>query len=81
MLGLDNPIHILFLPLVVLLVFGAKRLPEMGHFLGRGLRGFADVPGVHHPIPTPCSGSWSLSRTFSSGPSVRYPIMWPPATP
>jgi sec-independent protein translocase protein TatA len=42
MLGLDNPIHILFLLVIVLLVFGAKRLPEMGHSLGSGLRGFKE---------------------------------------
>jgi sec-independent protein translocase protein TatA len=40
MLGLDNPIHILFLLVLLLLVFGAKRLPEMGKSLGEGLRGF-----------------------------------------
>ena len=36
MLGLDNPIHLLFLGVLLLLVFGAKRLPEMGQSLGRG---------------------------------------------
>ena len=29
-MGLDNPIHLLLLLVVLLLVFGAKRLPEMG---------------------------------------------------
>jgi sec-independent protein translocase protein TatA len=43
MLGLDNPIHILFLLLLVLVVFGAKRLPEMGQSLGTGMRGFKDA--------------------------------------
>jgi sec-independent protein translocase protein TatA len=42
MLGLDNPIHILFLLVLLLLVFGAKRLPEMGRSLGSGMRGFKD---------------------------------------
>jgi len=28
---------------VVLLVFGAKRLPEMGRSLGDGMRGFKDA--------------------------------------
>jgi sec-independent protein translocase protein TatA len=42
MLGLDNPIHILFLLMIALLVFGAKRLPEMGKSLGEGLRGFKE---------------------------------------
>ena len=41
-MGLDNPLHIAFLLLIVLLVFGAKRLPEMGRSLGSGLRGFRD---------------------------------------
>jgi len=42
MLGLDNPIHIAFILIVLLLIFGAKRLPEMGKSLGEGLRGFKD---------------------------------------
>jgi len=42
-MGLENPVHILILLVVVLLVFGAKRLPEMGHSLGSGMRGFKDA--------------------------------------
>jgi sec-independent protein translocase protein TatA len=44
-MGLDNPLHILILLLVVLLVFGAKRLPEIGRSLGDGMRGFKDSLG------------------------------------
>jgi sec-independent protein translocase protein TatA len=40
MVGLENPLHIAIVLIVVLLVFGAKRLPEMGASLGEGLRGF-----------------------------------------
>jgi sec-independent protein translocase protein TatA len=42
-MGLDNPLHIAFLLVILLLVFGAKRLPEMGRSLGSGLRGFKDA--------------------------------------
>lgn len=42
-MGLDNPLHIAFLLIVLLLVFGAKRLPEMGKSLGSGMRGFKDA--------------------------------------
>ncbi|MGI8920108.1 MAG: twin-arginine translocase TatA/TatE family subunit [Solirubrobacteraceae bacterium] len=50
MLGLDNPIHIAFLLILLLVVFGAKRLPEMGRSLGSGLRGFKDsLSGEGHP--------------------------------
>ena len=44
-MGLDNPIHLAFLLVVLLLVFGAKRLPEMGRSLGSGMRGFRDAIG------------------------------------
>lgn len=55
MMGLDNPIHLAFLGIVLLLVFGAKRLPEMGHSLGTGLRGFKEAIGgesTHTPLAT-----------------------------
>ncbi len=42
MVGLENPLHIAIILIVVLMVFGAKRLPEMGKSLGSGLRGFKD---------------------------------------
>jgi sec-independent protein translocase protein TatA len=49
MLGLDNPLHIAFLFVLLLLVFGAKRLPELGHSLGAGLRGFKEsISGESH---------------------------------
>jgi sec-independent protein translocase protein TatA len=41
-MGLDNPIHIAFLVVILLLVFGAKRLPEIGRSLGTGMREFKD---------------------------------------
>jgi sec-independent protein translocase protein TatA len=41
-MGLDNPLHIAFLLIVLLLVFGAKRLPEIGRSVGTGMREFKD---------------------------------------
>jgi sec-independent protein translocase protein TatA len=47
-MGLDNPLHLAFLVMLLLLVFGAKRLPEMGRSLGAGMRGFREsVSGEH----------------------------------
>lgn len=40
--GLLNPTHILIVALVVLVVFGPRRLPELGRSLGRGMREFRD---------------------------------------
>jgi sec-independent protein translocase protein TatA len=42
-MGFDNPFHILILVLVILLVFGARRLPEIGRSLGSGMREFKDA--------------------------------------
>jgi sec-independent protein translocase protein TatA len=39
-MGLDNPLHIAFLVVILLLVFGARRLPELGRSLGTGMREF-----------------------------------------
>jgi sec-independent protein translocase protein TatA len=59
-MGLDNPLHIAFLLVLMLLVFGAKRLPEMGRSLGEGLRGFKSavsgepvVPAIAAPVAGP----------------------------
>ena len=41
-LGLDNPVHLAIVLAVVLLLFGAKRVPEIGRSLGEGIRGFKD---------------------------------------
>ena len=49
MLGLDNPMHIAFLFVLLLLVFGAKRLPELGRSLGTGLRGFKETISGESP--------------------------------
>jgi sec-independent protein translocase protein TatA len=47
-MGLENPLHIAFLLIMLLLVFGAKRLPEMGRSLGSGMRGFKDSLSGEH---------------------------------
>ena len=39
--------ELLLLGLVVLLVFGPKRLPEMGRSMGRGMREFKDSISGH----------------------------------
>ena len=52
-MGLDNPIHLAFILLLILLVFGAKRLPEMGRSLGSGMRGFKESISGETPAPSP----------------------------
>jgi sec-independent protein translocase protein TatA len=55
-MGLDNPLHIAFLVVILLLVFGAKRLPEIGRSLGSGMREFKDsVSGESKPALPPAA--------------------------
>jgi TatA/E family protein of Tat protein translocase len=39
-MGIDSPIHLLFLGAVALIVLGPKRLPELARALGKGIREF-----------------------------------------
>jgi sec-independent protein translocase protein TatA len=57
-MGLDNPLHIAFLVVILLLVFGARRLPEIGRSLGSGMREFkqsitGETPSQQQPALAP----------------------------
>jgi sec-independent protein translocase protein TatA len=46
--------ELMILLVVLLLIFGAKRLPEMGRSLGKGMREFKDsVTGVEEKMTAP----------------------------
>lgn len=48
-----QPWHLIVLAVVAFLLFGAKRLPELGKGLGEGLKGFKEgIRGVTDPAPT-----------------------------
>jgi len=47
-----QPTHLIVLAVVAFLLFGAKRLPELGKGLGEGLKGFKEgIRGVSEPTP------------------------------
>ena len=46
--------ELIIIMVVLLLLFGAKRLPEMGRSIGRGLREFKEaVSGEYNPVSKP----------------------------
>ena len=64
-MGIENPVHLLFIALVALIVLGPKRLPALARALGQGIREFraalsdgANAPQEeleHPPAPAPAA--------------------------
>jgi sec-independent protein translocase protein TatA len=69
-MGLDNPIHIAFLLILLLLVFGAKRLPEMGRSLGDGMRGFKDAISGEGTPTVAVTPTAALTPTATAQPTL-----------
>ena len=79
-MGLDNPIHIAFLVLILLLVFGAKRLPELGRSLGTGMREFKQsVTGEAHAAEKPQQPM--LTAAVQAQPPAETPVAQPVPAP
>jgi sec-independent protein translocase protein TatA len=70
-MGLDNPIHLAFIVVILLLVFGAKRLPEIGRSLGSGMREFKDS----------VSGEAKQPTITQAAPHPQEPVQAPVAQP
>jgi sec-independent protein translocase protein TatA len=66
-----SPVHIILLLVIVLLIFGTKKLPEVGRSLGRGIREFrGSVTGqeTHAPVSPPSEAQ--TSATPPTGPAA-----------
>ena len=51
---LFTPTHLIVLAVVILVLFGGKKLPELGKGLGEGLRGFKEgMKGVTDEVNKP----------------------------
>ena len=56
-MGIENPVHIIFIAAVALVVLGPKRLPEMARALGKGMREFREaMSGEAHEEKSPPPG-------------------------
>jgi sec-independent protein translocase protein TatA len=53
--GLLQPMHLLVIFFVALLVFGPKKLPELGKGIGEGIRAMKEGLKETPPTPTKCA--------------------------
>ena len=86
--GLLSPTHLIFILLLAVLLFGAKRLPEIGRGLGKGMREFKDsvsgltevTDAIHNPTapaapaPTPAAVE-APAPTPAPEPAVVAPVV------
>jgi len=71
---LFQPTHLLVIAIVLLVLFGAKRLPELGKGLGEGLKGFKEgLKGITDPHPAPPTTQQNASAPPPSTPNDNKP--------
>jgi sec-independent protein translocase protein TatA len=74
-----SPMHIIVLLLVALLIFGPKRLPEIGQGVGKAIRDFKDTV---NGVTKPSEGSTPpVPATVTASPATAPEALTPEASP
>ncbi len=91
-MGIENPVHLIFIAIVALVVLGPKRLPELARALGHGIREFREAvsnPGgedLQAPVvepavsQTPIAPQPPAAEPAVSHTPVEAPAVAPPHT-
>jgi sec-independent protein translocase protein TatA len=75
MLGNIGPLEIIVVLIIALVVFGPKRLPELGRSLGRGIREFrGSVSGEHDDEDEPPSSPPEIETGRSKSAAHEEPV-------
>lgn len=77
-MGIESPVHLLFIAVVALIVLGPKRLPDLARALGQGIREFRQSldEGANEPEP-----HTALAQTVAPAASASSPTPTPPPPP
>jgi sec-independent protein translocase protein TatA len=80
MLGNVGPLEILVVLIIALVVFGPKRLPELGNSLGKGIREFRDTVTGDHRDDEDADAKTLAATQATTAPPVAQPAS-PPEPP
>jgi|ERR1035441_325984 sec-independent protein translocase protein TatA len=68
---LSEPTHWIFILILLFVLFGAKRLPELGKGLGEGLKGFKEgLKGITDPTPAAPTVQPTVQQTAAPAPPL-----------
>jgi sec-independent protein translocase protein TatA len=65
--GLFQPMHLLVIFGIALLVFGPKKLPELGKGIGEGIRGFKSAMKAEEETPATTTTTVTGDQAITKG--------------
>jgi sec-independent protein translocase protein TatA len=65
--GLFQPMHLLVIFGIALLVFGPKKLPELGKGIGEGIRGFKSAMKAEEETPASTTTAVPNDQSITKG--------------
>jgi sec-independent protein translocase protein TatA len=88
-MGIESPVHLIFIAAIALIVLGPKRLPDLARSLGHGMREFRDAMSgamdgqehTHAPAPVPGQAQLTVSSESTQAPPSPPLATAAPATP
>jgi sec-independent protein translocase protein TatA len=80
-MGIESPVHLIFIAVIALIVLGPKRLPELARSLGHGMREFREAMSgamdgeehAHAPAPVPGQAQLTASSEPTQVPASPSP--------
>jgi sec-independent protein translocase protein TatA len=81
--GIENPVHLIFIAAVALIVLGPKRLPDLAKALGHGIREFREAISHEGAAPGPETSAQEPrvvpeQPVVPPAPVVHEPVVQPP---
>jgi sec-independent protein translocase protein TatA len=80
-MGIESPVHLIFIAIVALVVLGPKRLPDLARSLGNGIREFRQSLDIGSQDPPPQAPPPPAASTAPPPPPADVPVPTPASPP